>query len=167
MSSIRVRAAVLLAVIITAAAAVITSMPAGAIPFSEQCSPSRTCMNFWNRGLAVRTYQGLTANNNIAIHWLGNGIFQLDDRLHPGSCVGDLYGSKTNPAMGGGNPCPSSAGSSAGWGTTFQLVNGSPLCPAGYDFIWSRHWLAYIGFASGNNHPVSGNTTGTCILPQV
>ena len=121
-------------------------------------------MNFWNGGYAVRTYQGYAANNAIAIHWLGNGTFELRDGIH-GGCVGDYGGGKNNPQMGGGNLCPSTSGTSAGWGTTFQLVSSS-FCSSGSVLFWAKHWLAYIGFSPGNNHPVSENTTGTCMFPE-
>ena len=144
------------------AGTVVAAQPAAAVA-SQQCKPSHTCMNFWGGGFAVRSYQGSAENNHMWIHWLGNGTFELRDAIHPGTCVGDYNGARGTAAMGGGNVCPSSG--TGDWGTVFSLVADN-ICPLGYVKIWSGHWLAYVGFADGNNHPVSENTSGSCIYPE-
>jgi len=163
MSYLRDRAAMLLAAATLTLGTILAAAPAtpaSAAILPQQCDISNTCMNFWNGGFAVRTYQGTTHNNAISIQWLGNGKFELRDNIH-GGCVGDYDGAQYNPAMGGGNICPSSG--TGDWGTIFQEASDS-LCPSpDYVDFWSGHWLAYVGFADGNNHPVSENTRGNCI----
>lgn len=144
--------ALIIAVNVTGAQATVTG----------QCDTTHTCVNFWNGGFAVSSYQGYSGNNAISVQWLPGGSFQLRDNLH-GGCIGDYLGSPSSPRAGGGNTCNStSTGLGGAPGTRFQVVNDGE-CPAGYTSYWNPHNLGYVTFADGNGHPVYLNRGGNCL----
>jgi hypothetical protein len=150
------------------------SAPAHASTFEEQCDDSNVCLNLWNGGPYVQTWQGLTGNNNIIIQWLpgrGAGYFQLVNQVegYP-NCIGDFNGSSTDARLGGFDQCNNpSTGYGGAWGTVFYMVQDR--CPPGVGGevpteYASLHWPG--GFI---NHPGSGNDqpwyenspTGDCL----
>jgi hypothetical protein len=141
------------------------AQPASAAGFTQQCDLAGDCLNFYNGGFAVRTWDGRAANNNIAIQWLAAGGFELRDNVH-GGCVGDLGGSQSAAQLGGGQDCPSSG--HAAWGTIFTVY---AQCSGGTSLYQNKHWAALgtnglVGFAAGSNHPVYANTSGGICLKQ-
>jgi hypothetical protein len=144
---------------------VATAGPASARVFYDQCAPpgggnGGTCLNFWNGGYLLATYQGVAYNNDIQIQNIGGGEFQLVDGVG-GGCIGDAGNSRTDARAEGGELCPSTG--SAGWGTIFE-VGG--YCGNGYVRYYNVHWVAWIGFADGNDNPVYLNTGGRCLQQQ-
>lgn len=165
MSSIRKRTAVLAAALtlVLSPVAVVTTAPPAAASVTGQCTPNHTCMNFWNGGYGVSSYQGYAANNAISIHWLGGGYFELRDNVH-GGCIGDNQGLPGAHRAGGGNSCPSSG--TADWGTRFQMVPETGICGSTYVKYWNPHWQGYIGVPPDNGNPVYLDTGGSCLLQQ-
>lgn len=166
MSSTRKRAAVLaaaLVLVLSPAAAVTVTAPPAAASVTGQCTGNHTCMNFWNGGIGVSTFQGYAANNAISIQWLGNGVFELHDNVN-GGCVGDNGGLVGAHRAGGGNSCPSWG--TADWGTRFQIVYETGICGSVYVKYWNMHWQGYVGVPTGNGHPVYLDTSGSCLLQQ-
>jgi hypothetical protein len=144
-----------------------TAGPASAGVFYDQCAPpgggnGGTCLNFWNGGYLLATYQGVAYNNYIYIQDIGNNQFQLVDGVG-GGCIGDNGNSPTDARAEGGLLCPSASPAHAGWGTRFEIGG---YCGNGYVRYYNVHWQSWLGFADGNDHQVYLNTGGRCLQQQ-
>jgi hypothetical protein len=131
----------------------------------DQCGTDDYCINDWNGGADIRSYEydgGAIGNSKFSIFddtnecnggyttsscpWQGTPaglpiiVFMVENGgTYNGWCVGDYGGSSTN-ASSGVVACPTS-GNTGGYGSNFIAASSAiSQCPSDYSAFYSLHW---------------------------